>query len=120
MSFIRLINSYLNDQYQFVQIEDKKPALAQVMCNVTPGSILGFILFNLYVTDMSIFTLSTCLQFIDDTTLYKRCKVKDIPDCPNIIKKDVEHLKAWSDVNSLVFNGPKTKTMIFSTRQMSR
>ena len=32
----------------------------------------------------------------------------------------MEHLKVWSDVNSLVFNGTKTKTMIFSTKQMSR
>ena len=70
---------------------------------------------------MSMFTSSTFLQFADDTTLYKRCsKVKDIPDCANIIQNDIEHLKAWSDVNSLFFNGTKTKTMIFSTKQMSR
>ena len=74
----------------------------------------------MYVTDISTFTSSTSLQFADDTTLYKRCKVKDIPDCANIIQNDVEHLKAWSDVNSLVFNGTKTKTMIFSTKQMNR
>ena len=69
---------------------------------------------------MSKFTSSTCLQFADDSTLYKRCKVTDIPDCANIIQNDEEHLKDWSDVNSLVFNGTKTKTMIFSRRQMSR
>ena len=44
----------------------------------------------------------------------QRCKVKDMPDCANIIQNDVEHLKAWSDMNSLVFNGTKTKTMILS------
>ena len=69
---------------------------------------------------MSLFTSSTCLQFANYTTLYQRCKVKDIRDCANIIQNDVEHLKAWSDVNSLVFNGKKTKPMILSTRQMSR
>ena len=72
------------------------------------------------VTGMSTFTSSTCLQFPDNTTLYKRCKVKDIPDYANNIKNNREHLKAWSYVNVLVFNGMKTKTMIFSTRQVSR
>ena len=68
---------------------------------------------------MSTFTSRMCLQFASDTTLHKKCKVKDIPDCANIIQNDVEHLKAWSDVNSFAFNGTKTKTMIFSTKQMS-
>ena len=68
---------------------------------------------------MSTFTSSTCLEFTDDT-LNKRCKVKDIADSANIIQNNVQQSKTWSDVNSLVFNGAKTKTMIFSTRQMNR
>ena len=32
LPFIHLINSYLTDWYQLAQIEDKKSALAQVMC----------------------------------------------------------------------------------------
>ena len=88
-AFIHLINSYLTDRYQFVRIKNKKSALAQVTCGVFQGSILGPTLFNLYVTDMSTFTSSTCFQFADDTTLYKRCKVKDIPACVNIIQNIV-------------------------------
>ena len=49
LSFIHLINSFLTERCQFVQIEDKKSTLAQVMCGVPQGSILGSIL---YVTDI--------------------------------------------------------------------
>ena len=59
---------------------------------------------------MSTFTSSTCLQFVDDTTLYKRCKIKDIPDFANIIQNDVDGLKAWSDANNLFFNGAKPRS----------
>ena len=52
--------------------------------------------------------------------MYKRSKVKDIPDFANIIQNDEQHLKAWSDVISLVFNETKTETMIFSAIQTSR
>ena len=89
------------------------------MCNVAQGSILGPILFILHARNMSTFTSSTCLEFTDNN-LNKRCKVKDIPDSANIIQNNVEHLKTWSDVNSLVFNGTKTKTVIFSARLMNR
>ena len=85
----------------------------QVMCGVPQGSILESMLFNLYVTDMSTFTSNKCFQFAGNTTLYKRSKVKDIPDCANIVQSDIEHSKVWSDLNNLVFNATKTKTMIF-------
>ena len=78
------------------------------MCGVPQVSILGPMVFNLYVTDMSTFTSSTCLQFTDDTTLYKRCKVKDIPDRANITQ-NVVYLKPWSDVNSLVLKERKLR-----------
>ena len=51
-SFIHLVSNYLTDRCQIVQIEDKKSALAWVMCGVPQGSILGPIPFNLYVTEM--------------------------------------------------------------------
>ena len=46
-SFIPLISKYLTDRYQFVQIEVEKSALADVMCVVPQGSILGPILYML-------------------------------------------------------------------------
>ena len=48
-SSLHLMNSYLSERKQFVQIDDKRLPLARVYYGVTQGSILGPILFNLYV-----------------------------------------------------------------------
>ena len=81
--FIHLINSYLTERYQFVQIEDKKSVLPQVMCGVPQGRLLGPILFDLcvivicymlYVTcqdlhQVRVFNLLTVLPCIKDAKL---------------------------------------------------
>ena len=72
------MNSYLIKRKQFVQTDDKRSPLARVYYGVPQGSILGPILFNLYVHDPSESLTGECLQFADNTTLYRHCKVKDI------------------------------------------
>ena len=65
------MNSYLTERKQFVQIDDKRSPLVRVYYGVPQGSILGSILFNLYVHDPSKISTSECLQFADDTILYR-------------------------------------------------
>ena len=91
-SSLSLINSYLSGRKQYIQIDDKRSTRTNVTCGVPQGSILGPILFNLYVHDMSENTTATCLQFADDTTIYRKCKVKNVQQTANIIERDILHL----------------------------
>ena len=120
LSTVNLIKDYLTDRKQFVQIDDKKSSMKDVTYGVPQGSILGPILFNLYVTDMADQTECACLQYADDTNLYRHCKVKDITNCAETIMQDLSNISKWSDKNNLIFNQAKTKSMLFSTRQMSK
>ena len=70
------MNSYLTERKQFVQTDDKRSPLVRVCYGVPQGSILGPTLFNLYVHDLSESSTGECLQFADDTTSYRHCKVK--------------------------------------------
>ena len=62
--------SYLNDRKQFVNYNTHKSDLKRILCGVPQGSILGPLLFILYIND--IINTSTMLEFIlfaDDTTI---------------------------------------------------
>ena len=75
----------------------------------------------------SIYMLQTCLHLhevpVFNLLTIRPC-IKDVKLKIYLIvltlQNNIGHLKTWSDMNSLVFNGTKTKIMIFSTRKMSR
>jgi hypothetical protein len=77
--FLIWIYSYLDGRQQFVQIDDGQSRLLPVTFGVPQGSILGPVLFNLYMADLQGEKSSDCnyLQYADDTSLYKHCKVKN-------------------------------------------
>ena len=62
--------SYLEGRQQFVQIDDRKSGLLPVAFGVPQGSILGPVLFNLYMADLQD-EKSDCnyLQYADDIRL---------------------------------------------------
>ena len=67
-TFLHWLVSYLTDRQQYVQVNDK----SSIMFGVPQGSILGPVLFNLYVADMqqNVGNEGGCLQYADDSTLY--------------------------------------------------
>ncbi len=67
---IQLFRSYLTNRYQYVQIENAKSQLLAINTGVPQGSILGPLLFIIYINDIS--QSSDKFDFIayaDDTTL---------------------------------------------------
>ena len=74
-SFLRWLNSYLSDRSYFVQIDDCTSESVDVQFGVPQGSILGPMLFNLYVSDLQDHLRSSIgsFQYTDDTTIYSSC-----------------------------------------------
>ena len=67
---ITIICRYLIKRYQYLQIEDKSSNLLPMFFGVPQGTILGPVLFNLYVAELADCTYSKTIQYADDTTLY--------------------------------------------------
>ena len=119
---LKWLASYLSERKQFVQIDDRKSSELEVAFVVPQGSILGPVLFNLYVNDLAknLPTAVKAHQYADDTTLFAHCKPSSIDQCYAETQEAIYELSSWSSHNNLALNSTKTRTMLFYTQQMSR
>ena len=93
-----------------------------VSFGVPQGSILGPVLFNVYVNDLSETFDSTITshQYADETSFYSLCKPADITSCHENLQSNLDKFSCWLNTNNLVLNPKKTKVRLFSTTQLSR
>ena len=91
-SALMTLASYLSNRHQFVQINDSESDLLTVLNGVPQGSILGPVLFNIYVHDMSTNTDAECIQYADDTSLYRHTKPCNVTYCIEKINNDIKNL----------------------------
>ena len=118
--FLYWIFNYLTDRRHFVQIYSTIYNILIANFGVLQGSILGPILFNLSVADKTnILSESQCIQYSDDSTIYRSCKAKDVTKCFSELENKLKLFEQWSKNRNLVFNCKNTKSMLFSTSKMS-
>ena len=121
-TFLRWVTSYLTDRSQYILIDDHLSEHIEITFGLTQGSILGPLLFNLYVNDLSDALPSTvkCHQYTDDTTFYRHCKPSELQNCKLELQMALDRLTTWSSQCNLALNPKKTKVRLLSTAQLSR
>lgn len=110
--------NYLSNREQFVIYNNVKSTSKKINCGVPQGSILGPILFLIFIND--IIQASQKLQwtlFADDTTIY--CSEKNLNNAIEIMNLELNKLREWLLSNKLTLNIKKTKYMIFSSYKKS-
>jgi hypothetical protein len=109
---LSLFNSYLTNRKQYVQYNNYKSSLQTITCGVPQGSILGPILFLLYINDIhNSTTLLKIILFADDTTL--TFKHKNINELMRIVNVELGKIADWMKSNKLSINISKTFYVLF-------
>ena len=102
--------NYLTDRVQYVEIEGYKSSYSQIKCGVPQGSILGPLLYLIYVNDICFSCNASILSFADDTTIYVSDSNIDILyNNANVL---INCLFKWFCSNRLSLNLHKTKYIV--------
>ncbi len=103
--------SYLANRQQYVQIDKTKSNIEDINCGVPQGSILGPLLYLIYVNDISKSTNADIMSFADDTSLFvSDSNVTTLYERANV---EMKNLFEWFCANGLSLNPRKTKFMVF-------
>ena len=108
--------SYLNGRTQYVEINGVKSTLKDITHGVPQGSVLGPILFLLYINDLPNATSLFSSLFADDTIFVNTNK--DLKILESSTNKELQKAQLWFQANKLSLNVSKTKYMIFRTNRM--
>ena len=115
---IDFFQSYLDKRKQRVLVNGCYSQEGTVKCGVPQGSILGPILFGIFINDLP-FNITnntvSCDMFADDNSLHT--SAKDIPTVQNALQESLNDVSHWCQNNQMVLHPKKTKSMTITTRQ---
>ena len=104
--------SYLANRKQYISLgHDRKTGTQNILCGVPQGSILGPLLFLLYVNDLPNSTVLEPIMFADDTNLF--FEHTDLRILFSMVNNELKKIYEWFNVNKLSLNVGKTKYSLF-------
>ena len=113
---IKWFKSYLNEREQTVSCHNTLSGKSTISIGVPQGSVLGPLLFLIYVNDINRHVhLGACNLYADDTLVY--CSGSTMSELKHNIQQCVSDIHEWYDQNKLVINKSKSSVMLATTRQ---
>ena len=108
-TLLHWFKDYLKDRRQAVVRKGQASDYATVSAGVPQGSVLGPILFLIYINDIVLDIESIIKLFADDTSMYSCLENVDIQ--AESINSDLERIRTWANNWKVAFNQTKTELM---------
>ena len=110
---VNWITAFLTDRRQRIQVNGTYSDWATVLSGIPQGSVLGPLLFVIYINDLpDIPKNSITYLFADDTKIYKEVRGRN--DC-DALQEDLRALQEWSNKWLLKFHPDKCKVLSLKT-----
>ena len=117
-STVSFIRSFLLNRSQRVVVNTEHSKSGWVECGVPQGSVLGPLLFCIFINDMPLHITNqavSCDLFADDSSLHTSSS--DITTAQFSLQKELNTVVKWSEDNKMIIHPQKTKSIVISTRQ---
>ena len=105
--FLSLLKHYLENREQAVVLNGQTSEWRKIMSGIPQGSVLGPLLFLIYINDLLDGINSLCKIFADDTSLFS--KVYDIHKSASKLNDDLEKISYWAYQWKMQFNPDPNK-----------
>ena len=109
--------SYLSNRKQYVTYNGTSSATRNIIYGVPQGSILGPLLFLIYINDLcDVCKYTTPILFADDTNLF--CNGSDLEALETNINQELTKISKWLKTKKISLNVKKTHYMVFSKQEL--
>lgn len=110
-----LINTYISDRTQYVYQHNDLSSNGLLYRGVPQGSVLGPLLFSLYINDLpQVIKHSNCHMFADDVQLNISGPKSQGPNLITHLNIDLASIHKWAEKNDLTLNPSKSTSIIIS------
>lgn len=117
-SSVELVTSYLSNRKQICCVNGVLSDARNIYNGVPQGSIIGPLLFNIFINDLLKLPLRGFLQCYADDAVSKY-RAQSLPQIQEMMQNDLEIMQQWFSANKMSINTKKTNFMLFTTTHSS-
>ena len=110
----RWIADFLQGRKQAVIVDRVKSKWSEIISGIPQGSVLGPILFLIYISDIGEDLNVDTLVYVDDTKVKQRVNSEEDIEC---LQKELQKLDNWAKENNMKFNGKKFQVVRYGQNE---